>query len=413
MKNVENRGVLGAIRRGATLGLVSLLAACGAPVDAVEVGTVVEGDLDSTELGISHQRLTSEAWRNWQSDLLGPTGIDTEVDVCSNRGGSQVFVARDWNQRFFTRSRTGPGGFNPEWAQFSFSKQFSSAPSCTFQYSYPNRTNNRFIIAGKVTSTDGTNNRIHVLVGEDVAVIEGATPANPKFNGSWEAVSTTQYSGNNGLPALTTSGGLAPSGDAGRVVVAFLDNNTIYAHVRPLPYANNRWGARTEGLALPRGVTASGTPAITYIKGSTRQFIALVTASTSRGPRLYWTYFNGAKFVKWNAAPVVSPRIDSDPAVEYDTAHDALTVYFRSGNDIYQQSVPTAEQLFSTAYPLDPVRSGASAVLYGAPRVNFGGGIEQYRVLIVRGYGEQSPLPGRAWTFLLNDQARHDSPWLE
>ncbi len=390
-EEVRSRAVLERFTRSkaalaATLALGVALAGCGGVVD----GDAEDEDEDeSAELGTRTQDLRSDAWRTWSS-ASADTAIDTDPSICSNQVGYFVTV-RNSDQRFHVRRTVQQT--NPAWKQFG-TRQFASAPTCTMQQPYPG-SGNKFLLAGK-----GTDNRVYVVEGLLPAAAPGAPPPNPDWTGSWTEVSSTQYSGNNGRPALGSNGS--------RVVLAFLNGSRVNARNQTLPYSASSWSSPpAQSPVFPSGVTVSGIPAITYISGSTNKFVVMVRGLTSGGAGLFWIYFNGTSFDgDWTQAFIPS-AVDSDPAMDWDTTYNALTVYFRSGNEIIQTSVTLPGGL--GVWPFYPIPASSSTVILGAPRAVFGGGIEGIRSAVVRGYDSQTPQSNRG--LLLSEVFGIPSPW--
>ena len=82
-------------------------------------------------------------------------------------------------------------------------------------------------------------------------------------------------------------------------------------------------------------------PAITFISGSINKLLVMVRGTSDGVAGLYWIFFNGTVFggSAWNQAFTGGVTVSSDPALEYDRDNGAVTLYFRSGNDVLQISV--------------------------------------------------------------------------
>lgn len=260
-----------------------------------------------------------------------------------------------------------------------------------------------FLIAGK------SENKIFVVEGEVQPVGPGGVTQNPNWTGPWTQVSSTTYGAFQGYPALGSNGQ--------RVVVTFLSNNKIYAHTRMLPYTSS-WGDRISGPTLPKGVTIPtepegyyAVPGITYLGGAHDKFLIMVRAQNRSGTKgLYYITFNGTSFGSWQGPAFTSPHtVSSDPALEFDHDYDALSVYFRSNNEIKHTSVVNPGDI--GARPIWAIDEPESPVMYGAPRVVWGGGTEGNRTLIVRGFLPNTPNNLKTKTILANAGVPGHPPW--
>jgi hypothetical protein len=200
-------------------------------------------------------------------------------------------------------------------------------------------------------------------------------------------LSDTTHAGNFGRPAISSNSSL--------VVLTFLTSDRrIQAYTRATPYTSNAWSSLKTGPELPAGVTADGIPAIVHMRGVSsfpiQQFVILVRGTESDGTaRLFGITFDGNSFGTWqwlfNPFPV-----DSDPGIEYDDQSSALSVYFRSGDELLQTSVPDPGLI--GLYPFYAISGVDSPVYLSAPRVVFGAGFESgFRTAIVRGHTSGVP----------------------
>lgn len=325
----------------------------------------------------SAEALPSE-WRPLRSTLETDDVLDTDPAFCSNKIGDILVTVRSTDD-FTYYVRRAELSWNPSWKQVE-DLTFASRPTCAMRYPYQSATN-RFFLAGK-----SSDNRIYTIEG--IRPTSGSGPApNPNWLGDWQQVNATQYTATdqyteaNGWPALSSNGN--------RLVLAFLNGNRVSAHSRSLQPGPWTWNQNpANSPVLPSGTNATGVPAITYMGGSTNQFVVMVRGVTSAGIRLFWIYFNGTAFVgNWTQASI-SNTISSDPALEYDTDWDVLSLYFRSGTDIRYTSVGAPSEIGT--YPFYPVPASSSTEILGAPQVLYGGGIEGVRALMVRGFDEHS-----------------------
>lgn len=387
---IRDRGALERLTRStlaltATFALGVAVVGCGGGVEGEEAGD--EGP--PAKIETRTQDLHSDAWRDWSSGMSADTAIDTDPSICSNQVGYFVTV-RNSDQRYYVRRTVQQT--NPAWKQFG-TRQFASAPTCTMQQPYPG-SSNKFLLAGK-----GTDNRVYVVEGLLPTATPGVSPPNPDWTGSWAEVSSTQYTGNNGRPALGSNGE--------RVVLAFLNGSRVNARNQTLPYSGSGWSSPpAQSPVFPSGVAVSGIPAITYISGSTDKFVVMVRGVASGGSGLYWIHFNGTAFEGDWAQGFVPYAVDSDPAMDWDTTYDALTVYFKSGSDILQTSVTNPGSL--GVRPFYAIPRGSGTAVLGAPRAVFGGGVEGMRAAAVRGYGPQTTQQNRG--ILLTETFSHASP---
>ncbi|HTV22562.1 MAG TPA: hypothetical protein VMG12_27930 [Polyangiaceae bacterium] len=365
----STRGSVARLARGAALFAAATALLAGAA--GCSGAEPVEADEFATRTG----DLAADQWKNWSAGLFADTDLMSDPALC-NVGNSLAFflVAQNTDSLYYLRSF---GRFpNPSWKRFGARILFDSAPTCTSQTLLPS-TDDKFILAGR--STDG---KIYALEGVQPAVT-GPTPANPDWTGGWMPVSNTVYAGNDGKPAL--------SSDGSRIVLAFEKNRTVggstisnvLVHTQTLPYASNKWNA-TPIMSPDIPVRVSGIPAITYMSGTTNEFVIMVRGSSSSGP-LYWIYFNGTTFEgSWANVPI--GEVSSDPSLEYHHAQGALTLYFRRRNEIMQTSVPTPDWI--GGYPIEAITKHENEVFSGSPRAMTPAGIEGTRSVIVRGYND-------------------------
>jgi len=356
------------------------------------------------------QNLNPAFWRTWSGALTGPGPWTDEPTLCSNSIPAVTYVVKNLtDQRFYVRQSLL--SLAPAWKVFdSNPRVFASPPSCVMEH--PAGTVAQpsglplFLIAGK------SENKIFVVEGEVQNAGPGGVPQNPNWTGPWAQVSSTTYGAFQGYPALGSNGT--------KVVVTFMSDNKIYAHTRPLPYSspNNTWGARINGPRLPTGVSIPtepegyyAVPGIIYMGGAHNKFLMMVRAQTSTGSKgLYYITFNGTSFGSWSGPAFTSPNsVDSDPAMEFDHDYDALSVYFRSGNEIKHTSVVNPGDIGS--HPIWAIDQPATAVMYGAPRVVWGGGTEGNRTLLVRGFLSSTPPDLRSRTILANAGVPGHPPW--
>lgn len=352
----------GAVFAGAVALVASALGCSGEGPQAAEMDTVT-------------QDLREGAWKPWFTGLFATTDLNSDPAICNVRNNLAYFlVAQTTASQYQIRSfgRTA----NPSWAAAGM-RTFNSAPACTPER-FPGTTDGRFLIAGRA-SQDG---RIYVAQGLQGANPPGsAVPPNPTFTIPFTQINTTGFTGSNGHPALATNDS--------RVVLAFKNGSRVTVHQQSLPYSATNWSAAINSPSFPAGVTVSGVPAITFMSGTTNRFVVMVRGVNSSGVAgLYWIFFTGTSFVgtSWNQAFTGGVTVSSDPALEYDRDYGALTLYFRSGNDVLQTSVTQPGELGIRTYV--PIPNFSNAVLRGAPRAAWPAGIEGIRTVIIRGFND-------------------------
>lgn len=371
----------GAVLAGA-FALSATAVGCGGGVDGAEG--------EAFEIETRAQDLKPEHWRQWSSTTAA-TAINTDPAICSNKVGFLLTV-RNSDQKYYVR-RTVLAE-NPTWDDVG-NRQFLSAPSCTMQEPYPG-DDNKFLLAGK-----STDNRIYAVEGV-LPNPTGPVPPLPTWTGAWAQVSSTQYSGSsNARPAIGSNGS--------RVVLTFVNSNRVYAHYRTLPYSSSSWSSRVSAPVFPQGVTTNGIPAITYMSGSTNKFVVLVRATAGGSTGLYWIYFNGTSFEGNWSQGFVPFAVDSDPAMEWDNIHDALTIYFKSGNEVLQTSISGPGGI--GVWPFYSIPQQPGTVILGAPRAVFGGGIEGIRSAVVRGYDSNLSSSNQSKGILRTEVFGTPSPW--
>jgi hypothetical protein len=366
-KRVGMRSAFGRLARsGAVLGAAAALLAGALGCSGAEGS-------DAAEVDTISQDLREGAWKPWFTGLFGSTDLNSDVALCNVRNNLAYFlVAQTTSSQYQIRSFGRIA--NPSWAAAG-SRAFNSAPTCTPER-FPGTTDGRFLIAGR-GALDG---RIYVAQGLQGATPSTGVPPNPTFTVPNTQINATSFTGTNGHPALATNNS--------RVVLAFKNGSRVSAHQQLLPYSASNWGAAINSPFFPAGVTVTGVPAITFISGSTNKFIVMVRGTSSGVAGLYWILFTGTAFegTSWNQAFTGGVTVSSDPALEYDRDFGALTLYFRSGNDVLQTSVSQPGEFGVKTYV--PIPNLANAVLRGAPRAAWPAGIEGIRTVIIRGFND-------------------------
>lgn len=365
----------------------AVLSAAAALLTA-SVGCSATDGFEAGELETRSQDLDGSVWKPWFSSLIADTDVNSDPAIC-NPGNIAWFIAtQNTDSRYYLKSAAL--SLNPSWKQFG-SRQFNSAPTCASQKT----TDFKFVLAGR--STDG---RMYAIEGVQPPLTSG-TPSNPNWTGPWAEVSGTTYSGSNGRPALGSNGS--------RVILAFKNGSRISVHQQALPYSSTGWNTTAiNSPNFPSGVSVSGIPAVTYISGSTNRFVVMVRGTTSSGAGLYWIYFTGTAFQgSWTQA-FIPYTVSSDPALEYASDYGAMTLYFRSGDEVIQTSAENPGGL--GIYPFYPIPDYVNADLRGAPRAATPAGIEGTHTVIIRGY-EDSVTTNPNRRIMWAETAGNPSPW--
>lgn len=362
---MKNRNTISArlARSGAVLGAAAALLV-GAPGCSG-----VEGYEDPVLDTVSDD-LREGAWKPWFTGLFATTDLNSDVALCNVRNNLAYFLvaqttASQYQIRSFGRIA------NPVWATAS-TRTFNSAPTCTPER-FPGTTDGRFLIAGRA-SLDG---RIYVAQGLQGPNPAGSgTPPNPTFTIPFTQINATAFTGTNGHPALATSNS--------RVALVFKNGNRVTAHRQTLPYSATNWGGAINSPLLPAGVTAAGVPAIVFASGALNKFVVTIRGTNAGVDGLYWIFFNGNTFEGTWTQAFTPVTVSSDPALEYDRDFSALTLYFRSGNNVLQTSVTQPGEFGIRTYV--PIPNLANASLRGAPRAAWPAGIEGIRTVAIRGF---------------------------
>lgn len=423
----------------AAIACLSATAACG-PSEAAFA--------DEGETGTSSQGLSTNAWRNWGLLSNPSTTFDFVQEppaICADTGFlTMVGVRRNSDKKYYFQ--TVQTYLRSAWQVFDGGSQnvaFASPPTCTHlaYWSASPPDPNLLLLAGKDSA-----NRIRVLLGTaggDVA----ATPQNPPppptptVNGmasQWGTLdSNYTYSGDDGFPALSTSGSRVVLTFRARATVGGVERQRIYAYTRKIPFSSsNAWSSRFTAPDLPSNVTAAGTPAITYITDAANntfdnKFVIVVRLLDNL---LAWirVSWNSTNQVTWGSSWTVTNipyggLMASDPAVDWDpttytntsgTRLPFMTLYYAAydyGDNklkILNHSVPDPSQIGNKPFSFLDRDDLLHSVFFGAPRVTYGGGIEQTsRMLLINGYNDNVTSTNRKRTLLYTqDQPSHYEP---
>lgn len=319
---------------GLALGMAVGCGALGCGADADFQHDVREGDLGSTSRDLRHPGGNADVYRSW-SAVQDSNGGETFVDdpaLCASASGFTV-VARDSTNRF--KTITYQTGFTASsWSSYG-TRSFNSKPACasTDAVDSSGQKAYQIVLAGK----DSASNKLYASLGQADNQSD-ADPVNPDPLTVWAKVSDDVY-----------ASGPAVSVGRGRIVVlGRKSDNRLYAHYRTLPYNQGSWSGAIQAPALPTGWTLQGAAAAAMTTSGVNLHTVVVRARNSQNvSRLYFTYFKDTGFVRsatapnldWIEIPTGGVTVSSsDPALEYDTGIGTLTLYFRSGNHLYQSS---------------------------------------------------------------------------
>jgi hypothetical protein len=353
----------------------------GAALSAIAVGcgATVENEPPGGELGTSAQALRCVGdpsnpncpWKGEWSQLLPEN--DTDIThtwgpaLCSSTPGWMA-VSVD-NQNRFRVLQWSPLNRGPDWGFYGSSRTWRSKPTCAMREDYATGRPG-FVIAGKLRSNDGNNNKIMASAGAmapSAQFPDNPTPE-PGAAGAFAPVSNTTYS-SGGLPAL---GSMLDDFGGGAVVVAFMgdDARTIYAHNRNLPYHEHGWSTRITGPVLPGSWRVVYAPTVAR-HPQTFQIVIHARNQTTGADALFQTHFytngdNVAHFSNEIGSPVVAwtqlasvGTIDDDPWITNSSAH-GVTAYFKRGTQIMETSLPSYAGSVLAVKPINGVQFGSS-----------------------------------------------------
>jgi hypothetical protein len=347
-------------------GITGLLVALGC------AGTATE--LDSQERPVS-QALTLAGspsspvtWDGARSlgTVTGATGTPAVTSGCV---ASYVVFTRVSPSGRYRGAADGDTGISG-WDAYG-TRSFASSPSLT---ALPNDCNGlRFMVVGRGAGT-GTSSRIYWSNGQ---VTRGSdfvfNP--PVAETTFAQVSSRQFSGSNGYPAVTSS----PAGDA---YLVFRDGSRIYAHTKAA--GSTSWGSEHQAPALPTGWQPVGTPAIEYgfFWGPVT---VVVRAQNGSGQTAFFASlynqgsFRPSSWIELGAPPSGSPAVESDPALEWNDSLFTHTLYYRSGGSFYQTSFFLDEWAHDNVSAKEIIHAAIQPAYDSAPSVNGNVDIEQDR----------------------------------
>jgi hypothetical protein len=288
--------------------------------------------------------------------------------LCAGTSGwLTISVDTDSHYRTLQWGSTGRG---PDWGFYGPSRTWYSKPACAMKEDYA-AGRPGFVIAGKLKSSDGNNNKIMASAGiMGPAALE---LSNPTSQTSFSPVDNTRTYVTGGQPSMAS---WRTSSGSGVLALTFMgdDRRTIYAHKRNLPYMTNSWSARVTGPTLPTGWTAIGAPSIVM---EFFTFDIVVHARNGSTDALFMTHFFGDSagtqdyFCDANAVPTLVweqqasfGTINEDPWLVY-TRDIGLNAYFRQGSQIIVANL-------YNGLPALPVRPSTGIQFVGAPAATAG-----------------------------------------
>lgn len=379
MKCVHRAGSLAALV-GATVGLV----ACGA-----------SDDVATDELGETSEALRNpgggEVYRAWVS-VQDSNGGETWADdpaVCTSFGGFVVTV-RGSDKKLKTMTYQ-TGVMAPSWSSYG-DRTFNSKPACHSTDAVDSTAARTYqvVIAAK---DDATNKFYASLAQADSSGFQ--TPTNPTPLTIFEKVKDDAYAS---APALSVGRGKV-------VIFGAKSDGRLYARTRALPYTANSWSDDLyTAPKLPVGWTLQGTPTASMHPGGINLHTVVVRAKNAQNQyKLYFTYFKDTGFVRsatapdrdWIDIPTGNVSVGSDPALEYDSGVGTHTLYFRSGNHIYQSS--GSDQGLGGS-PFTAVDAGEGHVFVGGPAALGSGQTDSHHAVVARKNDNtirwNEPIPG-------------------
>jgi hypothetical protein len=248
---------------------------------------------------------------------------------------SQVTNGRYWG--------SAVGNKIGDWAEYS-TRTFASGPAVVALPNFGNGDGHLMVI-GRGSGTADSSRRIFWSEAYQPREFEGFPASAPIAITSFAAVSGEFFSGVYGYPGATST-------DAGEVVIAYVGpigggGVRVFAQYKGV---NVPWSARVQGPALPVGWTPAGIPAVERGPFSIATIMVLGRNSSNQYQifRCYFwanqtsgTFFDPFGPTEFDALPLPpnSPAIESSPGLEWDDQLNTHTVYYRSGNSIYQASI--------------------------------------------------------------------------
>ncbi|MEI9937764.1 MAG: hypothetical protein WDO69_11145 [Pseudomonadota bacterium] len=320
-------------------------------------------------------------WRPWGDLFTRSYALDTEPGTCG-KGLTFSMAVRNPNKNY--EISTAFNHLGSTWNTFG-SQQFWSAPSCAFTNPSQSDPVLAFYLAGK-----GTDNHIFVTLATsgdihyDSQNVPYISPPTQTYQGApvpWSQLGSNTYvGGTNGFPALASNGS--------RIVLTTHDGNTIYAFNRTLPYsAMSPWSARVAAPSLPF-TAGEGTPAITFVGGSTQAFLVLVKNNAGG---LWWILNNGTNFTGvWHPVNLMGHAVNSDPTMEWGDSDGLLTIYYTdTTGKVIQTSAPTPSTLGSQVFDYIPCATGCG--FFGSPRALPASIEHGTRSVVIRGFDPDTP----------------------
>lgn len=299
-------------------------------------GLVEGGDGDSVRADSEPLKLdpagTFPVYWSGAESLGTASGATGTPALASHCPASLVAFTRASSNRYrgAAAGELGPSS----WNEYD-TRSFASSPTLTGLPSTDSCASMRFLVAGRGAGF-GPDSRIYFSLGR--ATQSGGVYGPLTRTRDFAPVSTQEFSGSNGYPAVSS----APTGAA---FLVYRNGSTIYGHTKPA--GSNTWTSTAhQAPALPSPWVPIGTPAIEYgwggvtfviirgQSGSTIQFFRIFYGNSG-----FQIPFGGTP--QWLGLPLPggSASIQSDPAVEWNDELFTHTVYYRSGSSFYQVSI--------------------------------------------------------------------------
>jgi hypothetical protein len=301
---------------------------CGGLAEG-EGGESVRADSESLKIDWAGVEPVYWSGADSQGTASGATGTPALASHCV---ASFVAFTRASGNRYrgAAAGELGPSS----WNEYD-TRSFASSPSLTGLPSTDNCSSMRFLVAGRGSGT-GANSRIYFSLGRATQSAGVYGPLTRTTN--FAQVSTQEFSGSNGYPAVSSS-------TTGAAFLVYRNGSTIYGHYKAAgatTWTNNPHQAP----ALPSPWVPIGTPAIEY--GWNNLAFVIIRAQSGTAIQFFRIFYNNNGFQipfggtpYWLGLPLPSgsAAIQSDPAVEWNDELFTHTVYYRSGTSFYQASI--------------------------------------------------------------------------
>lgn len=347
------RSLLGAafLALGATLG-------CGASGDGDATGSA------SHESEALQDGNVGSGFINFKYWSALPTLAGTSGELSMTDGSAHLFIAMQRGNGGKYWGISGEGPQNGTWGQYD-TQLFASPPAIAHVHDDSNG-DRRIMVVGRGSGSTANDRRLFWSVG----IVQLATP--PAFKPpvkslAFAPVSSDSFNDPYGYPALEAT----PNGDA--YLVYINSDGRVYGHYKAS--GTNTWSAKSQSPALPSGWTPQGTPAITWGSNGGIATVVVRAKNSSNQYKLFRLYFTGSIFYDplgpavWKelVLPSGSAAVNSNPALEWDDELGLHTVYYQSGDKIYEASFADSTLIEKPQKIYD---AGASPSFQGAPAVN-------------------------------------------